>query len=303
MNKQRDPVDSALDLLRSDEWTGSAYNPELENRLMQEFNRPKSTMRLGRSAWILAAVALVAVSGVSFAAVGGVEKIKTWFVTVEFDGQSRQVELSDDGEAVFTIETEDGTTAQVHVKRSEESGRRSIEASVTTEDGFSERKEVCKKVRVTVGDDEPEGTYTLEDIGDAEPIHTWTDDQDVERELYMLPNEEDEGALIYLVAYDDEETPEVRQLAATPHIEVTDEFDPKVSVDDNGMITVKIDDGMGRLMMLKFRTQSGSSPDVGIPTGGMIDIDEAGEIKIKIKSDLGANCGTEDEDIEVRIEG
>lgn len=306
MNKQHDPVDGALDLLRSDEWTGSAYNPELESRLMQEFNRPQSKSRLGRSGWIAAAVALVAVSGVSFAAVGGVEKIKNWFVTVEFDGQTRQIALSGDGEAVFEVETEDGATAQVHVKRSESPGNRTIEATVTKDDGVSRQQEVQKKVRIMSDNAESDAIYTLEDLGDAEPIHAWTDADNTELELYMLPAEKGPGAVFYLATYADDESVTVRKMAAAPHIDANLAVEPEVSVDADGTITLKLDDGMGRIAVLKFRSQADGQPPtvphVGVPGDGMIDIQPSGRVKINLDKD-GPQGNAETEDVDVRIEG
>lgn len=309
MSEHRDPVDGALDLLRSDEWTGSAYNPELESRLMQEFNRPQSKRRIGRTGWIIAAGALVAVSGVSFAAVGGVEKVKNWFVTVEFDGQTRHVELSGDGEATFDIQTEDGATAQVHVMRSEAPGSRTIEATVTQDDGMSVQREVQKKVRITADGAEADANYTLDDLGDAEPIHFWTDADGIDRELYMLPAEEGEGSVFYLATYADDESVTVRKLAVASHIDANLVVDPEVSVDEDGTMTLKLDDGQGRIAVMKFRIREAggdtpTAPDVAVPGAGMIDIQPSGQVKIKLDhNDPKGETEDEDVDVDVQIEG
>ena len=117
MTEPHDPVDSALDRLRSDSWTGRAYDPELENRLMQEFNQPKSAARSAGPRILAIAVALLLVSGATFAATGGIDKVTGWFVTIEMGDEVIDLTLDENGEATIRRETDDGGLTTVSVKK------------------------------------------------------------------------------------------------------------------------------------------------------------------------------------------
>ena len=84
MNDHRDPVDSALDKLRSQRWTAGHHNHELEDKLMQEFNNRQSVPKFARRRTLLAALGLVTVGGVALAATDGFETLKNWFVRIDW---------------------------------------------------------------------------------------------------------------------------------------------------------------------------------------------------------------------------
>ena len=76
---------------------------------MQEFRNQRTSSRLGRRGALIAALAVLLLGGAGFAAAGGVELVKDWFITVTVNGEP--VEVTD---ADVTIETEgDSVTVSV----------------------------------------------------------------------------------------------------------------------------------------------------------------------------------------------
>jgi hypothetical protein len=103
-----DPLDSALESLRGRRWPGDQHNTQLKDKLMQQFHTRPSSSRFGRHGALLTALALVVLAGVGFAAAGGVEIVRGWFmtVTVEVDGEVVTVEdvvLDEQGKATIAL--------------------------------------------------------------------------------------------------------------------------------------------------------------------------------------------------------
>ena len=153
MNKQSDLVDSALNMLRSEHWAAEQpFDPDLENRLMQDFNTHQSPRRFTHPKAMLLAVAFLAVGGVTLAATDGVAKLKQLFVTLEINGQSMDVELDENGEATFDYELANGANATVNVQKTDtpEDGKMT-RVSITAGNDQTEDVEVakvCQKVKV-----------------------------------------------------------------------------------------------------------------------------------------------------------
>ncbi len=103
MNKEHDSVNGVLRRLRDQDWPGSSHNPELEESLMQAHERQVSRKR-NKLSVITAALAVVLLGGVGFAAAGGIELVKTWFITAEVDGREVIVDSAD-----ITVEQDDET--------------------------------------------------------------------------------------------------------------------------------------------------------------------------------------------------
>ncbi len=72
---------------------------------MQEFQTKRSSSRLGRHRVLAATLAVLLLGTAGFAAAGGVEAVKSWFITVELNGEQIDLELTD-----ITIDTEGDTT-------------------------------------------------------------------------------------------------------------------------------------------------------------------------------------------------
>ena len=115
MHNRLDPIDRALESLRSQQWTGDQNKTELEERLMGAFNTPKPS-RFNKYRALLIALAVILVGGAGFAATGGAAALKRIFVSISVGGEVNQFEMDADGEGTFTFEAEDGSQATVHVQ-------------------------------------------------------------------------------------------------------------------------------------------------------------------------------------------
>lgn len=106
MSDHSDPVDRALQSLGGRQWTGNAVNPELEQRLMQSFGTRPATSLLARHRVLIPVVAILAVATAGFAAVGGMELIKSWFMTVAVNGNvvhTGEIVTDENGQATITL--------------------------------------------------------------------------------------------------------------------------------------------------------------------------------------------------------
>lgn len=279
MTRREDPVDSALEMLRADEWSAENCSPDLENRVMQQFNNRPPASRLGHSRSILLALAFVAIGGVTFAAAGGVGALQRWLVRIEIDGHVTEVTLDENGEHTFTVDTEDGGTATVHIQQSTslEGGERTQVAIRKSGEGTEE--EVCKVIR-KVGTGLPESSYTLDDLGDAEPLAEWTNQTGQDNELYILPTEDGTGSRIFFVTYPEGGDPEVR-LVASPSIQLVGEgLDTQVQVSDNGTVSIAVNDGSDEVCQLKLRIAMGDIADE-VPNDVRVQTSD-GAIKVRV---------------------
>lgn len=252
MKHDHDIVDSALNTLRSGSWTGS-FNPQLEEKLMQEFDRNRSSSRVARHPVWAAAIAILVLGGGAFAAGGGIDMIKSLFVTVEVAGEQLHVELQPVGDNTYegSLETQtaDGRQANIHVRRQEQGDdRKEMYVNVNVSDDGSEQQEVSevKMQRMMPGDLGPaaDQTYTVEDLGDAEPVHTWTSTAGDARGIYLIPEEAEARVRIFSVTTPAEGDATVRMLTRLP---AGDEWlaTPTVSVDDKDVITLTWESGDG----------------------------------------------------------
>lgn len=281
MTRRKDPIDSALEMLRSDEWSAETFSPDLENRVMQQFNNRPSGARFGKSSSLLLALAFVAIGGVTFAAAGGVAAVQKWLVRVEVNGQVTEVALDENGEQTFTVATEDGGTATIHVQQSTSPDGETTRISVKATNDGNETEEVVKAVRSTrMG--VPESNFDLDDLGDAEPLAEWTNQAGEDNELYILASEEGSGSRIFFVTYPEYGDPEVR-LAGSPPMQLVGEgIDTQVQVSDNGTVSITVDDGSGNVRQLKLRFAMGDSAD-DLPCDVRVQTSD-GAIKVRVTS-------------------
>lgn len=106
MKDSHDPVDAALKSLGGRQWPGDNYNTQLENRLMQGFDSNSPTARSPRGRLLIAALAVLVMGSAGFAAVGGVEMVKSWFITVKVDGRVvdvQEITPNEDGSATIVV--------------------------------------------------------------------------------------------------------------------------------------------------------------------------------------------------------
>ena len=73
---------------------------------MREFQTKREASRLSRRGALIAALAALALGSAGFAAAGGIEMIKGWFLTVEVKVNGEVVDTIDIDEADVIIETD-----------------------------------------------------------------------------------------------------------------------------------------------------------------------------------------------------
>lgn len=241
MNRDRDLVDSALSSLRSVQYDGPSYDTQLEERLMKEFDQASVARRFAHRPAVAAALAILVLGGGAFAASGGIQYIKSLFVTVEVDGQKMDVELQPVGdgthEGELTTTLGDGRDAHIQVRKTEneDAGEHEMRVQVNLDDGKTMTEDVnVSKRRVNVGG---LTNATIEDLGDAEPIHEWTSAKGQARALYLIEDEAGENLIVFTTVFDESGETNVKRLATLPGERF--KGTPKVTVDDNGLISMK----------------------------------------------------------------
>lgn len=127
-----DPVDRALASLAGRTWPQGHENAQLENRLMQSFNVNRTASFVARHRVVVPVIVLLMVVSVGFAAAGGIQLVRGWFVTTSINGHvvdRQEVILNEDGSASFTIPAPEieGDTAVIDM---------SIEAGAGDAEGY-----------------------------------------------------------------------------------------------------------------------------------------------------------------------
>jgi len=289
VKSNHDLVDHALDLLRADApGGGPSLNPQLENRLMQRYDARSTTPRPMFARPAVIAAALLAVTGVTFATAGGIQRIKSWFVTVEVGDQTVHLRVGDNEEASMISESDDGVRTHVTVnKGATEHGDDMTKVRVVQDrDGG---KNITESVMVRGhGPAGPESEYSLEDIGDAQPAKTWTDSAGLMNEIYIVPAAKGDGAQVFYVSAID--TPEMRihRLAEPQGQWFGEGVTHDVSVTDDGVITLRAQfpDGGEEVMKLKFRSRTRIGKDEPIDEKGVRVETPDGKVKIKIEESV-----------------
>ncbi len=274
MNHDHDPVDSALKSLRSRAWTAESFNPKLEEKLMQQFNRNEPGRAfVRRPSWALA-LGILFVGGVTFAAAGGIEKIRSLFVTVEVDGEGMQVELQpvseDTYEGTLETETQDGRQASIQVSKTqsaEEGDSMQVHVNVTGDGAEDEQVEhICRQRQVIK---EPQVIDAAE-LDGLEPIHEWTDAEGNDRALYKI-DREGQSDLVIATTLDDGSI--AAHLVAPLPVAIEIPADPVASVDEDGTLSLTWDDGAGEERVIKLRLNS-EAPAA----------DAEGKVQVKVNS-------------------
>ncbi|MBN2564040.1 MAG: hypothetical protein JXQ75_24260 [Phycisphaerae bacterium] len=289
MPYEQDPVDQAIKSLRSQAWPGESHNIELEERLMRESQSNCSVSRLGRHRVLAAALAVLVLGSVGFAAAGGVDMVKNWLLRVEINGQVTEVQLDENGEKTFTINTDDGGTATVDIKKavSPDEGEMTRVRITKTNDlaGDERRAEWVTKVRVgdeqQIGIDPEKPDLTLADLGGAQPIKKWAGEDGLVSELYILPDEQGQGSRVLIVTTNEDGEAHVRLVATTPRPLLLDGFEPDVQVNDDGLVTITLENGQGQVQVIKARAKR-PGPGDAIPDGLKLETPD-GEIKVRVQ--------------------
>jgi hypothetical protein len=208
---------------------------------MKEFDQTTVSRRFAHRPAVAAALGILVLGGGAFAAGGGIQYIKSLFVTVEIDGQQVDVELqpqadgSHEGELITTLP--DGRDAVVQVRKTEnaDAGEHEMRVEVNLDDGDQMTQDVnVSKRRVNVGGPT---NGTVEDLGDAEPVHEWTTAAGTDRALYLIEDKAGENLSVFTTAIEEGGALSVKRLATLP----AERFEgtPEVSVDESGLISIK----------------------------------------------------------------
>jgi len=237
----------------------------------------------------LIALAALSIGGGAFAYAGGFKYLESLFVTVDIDGESTQMELTPVGENAYegTLQKqlEGGRQADIHVRHEEPTpGEKRMEVQVNVAgDGGGEQEVAEVVVERRQGPSETTQVASAADLGDAKPVHSWSNADGVEKALYIVPDEKAGLLRLFTTSQKGDENRVVRKAGQLP----SDRFDgdPSISVGDNGVITltwemgdgdekqkavIKIAESMSdeeaapEPGQVRVRTQSGV--EVGIPT-------------------------------------
>mgnify|MGYP000864416595 CR=1 FL=1 len=115
MPDKHDIVESALQSLAGQRWPGANHNSQLESKLMQAFDKQKSKNIITRHPLIAACLAVLVLGSFGFAAAGGVEMVKSWFIlNVEIDG-IQDFNEAFDGPVNITLTTDENGTQRVYL--------------------------------------------------------------------------------------------------------------------------------------------------------------------------------------------
>lgn len=109
MPNELDSVDRALHSLAGRQWPGSAHNHQLETRIMQEFDTHKPATLFSRHRILIPALAILILGSLGFAAAGGIQLVRSLFVTTSINGEVvdvSEVILDEGGRGTFTIPIE-----------------------------------------------------------------------------------------------------------------------------------------------------------------------------------------------------
>ncbi len=274
MPREFDPVDRALDTLRSDAWTPASTNQELEDKLMQKFSHSNSGFKM-RSHPLVMVAAVLLVGGVTFA---GVAQLRSWLVEVDVNGQKTYVEIGENDRQTMTFETEDGGTATVQISQDSSEGEdtTTVRLQVDNDDSVEEEVAVAKR---RVMQDGAAQEFGIEILGDAQAAHAWDTDE-ASNELYLIESKDGSSMDLYL-ATTEKGAETVVRLVASPPASMFDGAEPRFRV-DGPALTMTLDDGNGREAVLKFLVAT--------------SMDEIGDL-----GNRDMNVGTPDGEIRVRV--
>jgi hypothetical protein len=281
MAPDHDPVDIAFRTLRSHSGPATHFNPQLEEKLMQEFAKQQNRPRFIRRPAALAALAIVLVGGGAFAATGGVEKLKSWVFNVNVNGKTFTMVAADGQPATAIVETPDGRQATMTVQKTTDPQHGEMTNVQVTTDGDNSHEEKVIKVIKGNGTQPPESNYTMADLGDAKPVHEWTHPSGGSAALYILPGQE-EGAIEIFVALTNEAGQTSVHKVASPTATMNlAGITPVVTVEKNGTISMQFDTGDGNIRVLKDRIAHHS--EMLNEQGGPVQInDKTGEVNVNI---------------------
>lgn len=225
MNHHTDPVDRALESLRSQPWTGASFDETLEQKLMQTFPRQQRPSFVRRHGVLCVTLAALFAGGVGFAATGGTQVVKHWIVKLELvsiDGQSIEAHLQPvDGSdpVTFSVGRQGTATLELQADTVDLVQTENRQANVTvqlqaTADPASDDAEMSFTAEATANVEfAPLGVAervdpVMTEIGEAVDIVDFVDQAGEWQELHVVPAYgEEQGFDVFTTFYgDDDET-------------------------------------------------------------------------------------------------
>lgn len=249
MFQDHDPVDRALQSLRSQAWTGNPLNPKLEEKLMQEFAKsqtPRTFMKM--PVWVAATLGILLAGG---AATGTVAMVRSWLVTVQIGDQQFQFQTDESGEGTIQVQTEDGRTANVHVQRVDgDNGTAETNVNVDVSGNGTSEQRVMKFA--TGGAGKPDRIATVEDLAGTEPIVVWGYDDGHSCAAHLVSQGDGQPQKFFWVTTSADGTKTVRHIADIPAVLFEGGAKTDVTPGKDGEITLHIANGQGNVNVMKF---------------------------------------------------
>lgn len=252
---------------------------------MKEYTKTTASRSFMHRPAIAAALGFLVLGGGAFAAGGGIQYVKSLFVTVEIDGQPTAIELQPVGENLYEgslqTQTQDGRDAHVVVRRLEgdpNEQKMTVNVNLTGDDSIEEREQNIVVRRNAA----PPEEFKLADLGDAVPAHEWSNAEGQDRALYLITDEESGELQIFSTTTTEEETV-VRRVAMLPAGRHNGE--PTISVDENDLITLTWATGEGDnverqvIKLMDRHTDKEMNPEDLMNIAG-----EAGDVKVRVES-------------------
>lgn len=258
MRETRDPVDGVLRSLAEQNWTPGQHENQLEETLMQEFDRAgRSVRRVShRALWIGGLVLLV--GGAGFAATGGREAVKKLMVRVHWVGSDASVfegaidPIPRTGEYQQQIALDDGRLAGLHVRVLDQpgsEGMKQVTVQIPEGDGAAPAESsTAKTLQVSLGDAAANAErIVVDEIAEPERTLEWADSNGETHILYLVRDADGDvaGAGFTLFRAQDDGTFLQLGDVRTPvgkRVEVED-----VEIDDNGLVSLTLRSPNGEL--------------------------------------------------------
>ena len=121
--------------------------------------------------------------------------------------------------------------------------------------------------------------FTLDDLGDAEPVKSWSDANGISHDLYTIVQKDGDWILFIASQTAEDEEPDVIQVARIPTTVLPADAKPAIDIDADGMLSITLDDGKGQAQVLKLMLKKQKE---GAPRECSLRTPSGDEFKIKV---------------------
>lgn len=262
MNGHRDPVDSALEILRSEGWTAPDFKPETENALMQKFESHQKMRRFIRGPVAVAAIGVLAVGSVAFAATGAAQRLRQWFLNIDLgNGETARLVVQDGQPGEVRIDNPDGSTTTVNAVAEvadDGEGHKARVTVVRAAPGAEDEQVVVSQMRRQAGSPEH---VDLSVLDGAALIGAFRDEQ-TKRIVEVFSTAAEKGGMQAYVVTEGVGIEPQRHILASPLLSRLQPGTPAtVTLSDAGMIEINFDAGPGERAAIRLSTSSAAMDD------------------------------------------